>query len=66
MNLFAFTKNFTNYLETAFEQFLQTNKDKLETAEFFLPSIVSNLIKEGVAETKVISTSNNFFFWLLP
>ena len=58
MNLFAFTKKFTSYLDDAFVKFLQTNKDKLETAEFFLPSIVSNLIKEGIAETKVISTSS--------
>ena len=56
MNLFGLTKKFTNYLDVAFEEFLKINKNNLETAEFFLPSIVSNLIEEGKAETKVIST----------
>ncbi len=58
MNLFGFTKDFTNKLNSAFENFLEENKSNLESAEFFLPSVVSNLIETGNAETKVISTSS--------
>lgn len=60
MNLFGFTKSFTIHLDEAFEQFLKTNKDNLETVEFFLPSVVSNLIESGIVTTKVISTSSKW------
>ena len=60
MNLFGFTKDFTTHLNSAFENFLQENKSNLETVEFFLPSVVSNLIETGIAQTKVISTSSTW------
>ena len=60
MNLFGFTKDFANHLNSAFENFLQENKSNLETVEFFLPSVVSNLIETGIAQTKVISTSSTW------
>lgn len=58
MNLFGFTKKFTTCLDEAFNKFLTENQNNLETAEFFLPSVVSNLIETGEAKTKVISTSS--------
>ena len=58
MNLFGFTKDFTKKLDSAFYNFLEENKSNLETAEFFLPSVVSNLIETGDVQTKVISTSS--------
>ena len=58
MNLFGFTKNFTNELDSEFNNFLEKNKTNLESAEFFLPSVVSNLIERESVQTKVISTSS--------
>lgn len=58
MNLFGFTKKFTTHLDEAFEKFLTENQNNLETAEFFLPSVVSHLIETGSVQTKVISTSS--------
>lgn len=60
MNLFGFTKNFTSYIKTAFETFLENNKNNLDTAEFFLPSIVSGLIKNNIATAKVLSTTSTW------
>lgn len=58
MNLFGFTKSFTSHIKSAFEAFLESNQNNLETAEFFLPSIVSDLIKNQTATTKVLSTTS--------
>lgn len=57
MNLFAFTKKFLDYLEDYFVEFLEENKDDLSTCEFFLPTVVSNLIKEGKSTVDVLSTT---------
>lgn len=58
MNLFGFTKSFTSHIKSAFEAFLINNQNNLETAEFFLPGIVSGLIKNQIATTKVLSTTS--------
>ncbi len=58
MNLFGFTKTFMKHLDTHFEAFLNDNKNNLETCEFFLPTIVSDLISSGDAETVVLNTSS--------
>ncbi len=60
MNLFGFTKTFTTHLNDSFDEFLNANKANLDTAEFFLPSVVSNLIENGTVTTKVISTSSKW------
>ena len=57
MNLFAFTRKFLDYLEDYFVEFLEENKDDLSTCEFFLPTVVSNLIKEGKSTVDVLSTT---------
>ena len=56
MNLFAFTPKFMSYLDDYFVDFLNTNKDNLGSAEFFLPTVVTNLIKENKVEVNVIGT----------
>ncbi len=57
VNLFAFTKTFAEHLETGFYEFLEENKNNLETCEYFLPTKVSNLIKDGTASVDVLATS---------
>ena len=56
MNLFAFTSKFMNYLDDYFVEFLNTNKDTLDKAEFFLPSVVTSLIKENKVNVEVINS----------
>ncbi|MBQ7917411.1 MAG: nucleotidyltransferase [Clostridia bacterium] len=56
MNLFAFTKKFMSYLDDYFVEFLNTNKDSLGSAEFFLPTVVTNLIKENKVQVEVLNT----------
>jgi hypothetical protein len=58
MNLFGFTKDFMNHLDTQFEEFLNDKNTNLETSEYFLPTVVSNLIKSNMASTTVLSTSS--------
>ena len=55
MNFFGFTPAFLNYLDNEFEVFLEENHQDLK-AEFFLPLVVDNLIKENKAKMKVLST----------
>lgn len=60
MNLFGFSKDFTSHLNDAFEKFLNDNKSNLNCAEFFLPSVVSDLIESKTAQTKIISTTSKW------
>ena len=57
MNLFAFKKEFLTYLDEYFIEFLNTNKNNLETAEFFLPSVVTGLINTNKVNVNVINTN---------
>ena len=61
MNLFAFKKSFLNYLDKHFEDFLESNKNNLASCEFFLPSVVSNLIQDKKIKTKLLSTTSKWF-----
>jgi len=56
MNLFAFTPKFMSYLDEYFVEFLNTNKDSLDKAEFFLPTVVTELIKANKAKVEVINS----------
>jgi NDP-sugar pyrophosphorylase family protein len=55
MNFFGFTPTFLNFLDSEFENFLEESYQELK-AEFFLPSVVDNLIKASQAKMKVLST----------
>lgn len=61
MNLFAFTTKFLDYLENGFSKFLETNKENLSTCEYFLPTVVTNLIKENKVSVDVIDTDAVWF-----
>ena len=41
--------------------FLQVNKADLSSCEFFLPSVVNDLIKENIVQTKLLSTVSKWF-----
>ena len=61
MNLFAFKHNFVNYLQSGFIDFLNQNASDLSSCEYFLPSVVSDLIRGGVARTQLLSTTSKWF-----
>lgn len=61
MNFLLFTPSIFNYIEEGFPEFFGNNKDNLLTAEYLIPDVLSNLIKNNKASTKVIPTSANWY-----
>ena len=59
MNMFGFHFSFMNNLELMFYRFLKSNQD-LRMCEFFLPTAVSNLIKENKLKSQVLSTNSKW------
>lgn len=61
MNTWGFTPSIFKELDARFETFLEANKGKLEKAEYFLPSVVDDLIKEDLAEVKVVVSEEQWY-----
>lgn len=61
MNFLLFTPSIFNYIEDGFPEFFDNNKDNLLTAEYLIPDVLGNLIKNNKASTKVIPTSANWY-----
>lgn len=61
MNFLLFTPSIFNYIEDGFPEFFDNNKDNLLTSEYLIPDVLSNLIKNNKASTKVIPTSANWY-----
>lgn len=61
MNMFGFTPSFFRELEARFPMFLEKNAANLGKAEFFLPSVVNELLEEGKARVKVLPTHEKWF-----
>ncbi len=60
MNFWGFTPKFFTELETKFTNFIDTNKNELK-AEFFIPTVVNELITEGKGKTKVLESDAAWF-----
>ena len=60
MNFWGFTPSFFGYLKTGFEDFIQKNAGDLK-AEFFIPSIVNELIKTQKATVKILNCDEQWF-----
>ncbi len=60
MNFWGFTPDFFKYTDREFRLFL---KDKINVpkSEFYLPSVVDTLIKEGAATVEVLDTDSRWF-----
>ena len=56
MNLFCFTRDFMDYLDEKFPEFLDNNKINMEKCEYQLPTVVDELIKEGKATTEILTS----------
>ncbi len=61
MNTWGFNPSILHELEERFPEFLSKNKENLLKAEYFLPTVVDNLIKEGKADVKVLSTADKWY-----
>ncbi|MBQ1952882.1 MAG: nucleotidyltransferase [Alistipes sp.] len=62
MNLFGFTPDYFDHSEAYFREFLADPATQANLkAEFFIPLMVNNLIGNGTAKLKVLSTSANWF-----
>lgn len=60
MNFWGFTPAVFEITEGLFKEFAMANKDKPK-AEFFIPLIGENLVRNNTATFKVVPTSNKWF-----
>jgi UTP-glucose-1-phosphate uridylyltransferase len=60
MNFWGFTPSFFKYLEDYFKEFLHENINKPK-AEFLIPWVVDQLIKNKAAQTKVLTSDAQWF-----
>lgn len=60
MNMWGFTPEYFGYVEEAFKLFLQQNGQELKK-EFYIPTLVNDLIVAGKATCKVLDTPARWF-----
>ena len=60
MNMWGFTPEYMNYSEEGFRQFLAQHGQELK-AEFYIPTLVNDLIQAGKATCHVIDTPSKWF-----
>ncbi|WP_281225728.1 nucleotidyltransferase family protein [Flavobacterium aquiphilum] len=60
MNFWGFTPKCFDFGGKLFEEFLEETKDDLK-AEFYLPSIVNEILKSGKATVKVLKSDSKWF-----
>lgn len=60
MNFWGFTPQYFVELENRFTKFIEENKNELK-AEFFIPTVVNELITEGKGKTKVLESNAAWF-----
>lgn len=61
MNMWGVTPSLFSELEARFPRFLQKNSDNIQKAEYFLPDVVDDLLKETRATVKVLSTNERWY-----
>jgi len=61
MNTWGFNQSIFKELEEGFPTFLEMNKDKILKAEYFLPSVIDNLIRTGNTDVKVLPTTDKWY-----
>ena len=60
MNMFGFTPDFFDYSDDSFVDFLKENEEVLN-AEYFIPTVVNDLIVKGKSTVKVLDTASQWF-----
>jgi dTDP-glucose pyrophosphorylase len=61
MNCWGLTPSLFAEMDTLFPQFLRKNAQVLQTAEFYLPQVIGQLVQEGRARVKVLPSSDRWF-----
>ena len=62
MNLWGFTTSYLEECKKRFPKFLEENLPKnSEKCEFFLPSVVSELVEEGKADVRVLDNTDKWY-----
>lgn len=61
MNTWGFTPSILKELEARFPIFLEESKNNILKAEYFLPTVVDNLIREGKASVKVLNSDEKWY-----
>lgn len=57
MNMFCFTLDIMKHIEDNFKPFMAANVNKLDSCEYLIPTLVSDLISEGTITVDVLSTT---------
>ena len=60
MNVWGFTPELFPYLRSMFNDFLKLEGKELKS-EFFIPSVVNNLIQSNIKDVKVLKTGSSWF-----
>jgi dTDP-glucose pyrophosphorylase len=60
MNMWGFTPEYFAYAEEAFKAFLKENSQELK-AEFYIPTLVNDMINSGKATCQVLDTTAKWF-----
>ncbi|MBN1414857.1 MAG: NTP transferase domain-containing protein [Bacteroidales bacterium] len=60
MNLMGFMPSVFQHLRSQFKTFIQANIDNL-SAEFYLPSVMNEIVKEGMARVRLLQTPEKWF-----
>ncbi len=60
MNFWGFTPKCFEFGQQLFETFLQNNTSNLK-AEFYIPSVVNEILKSGVAQVKILKSDAKWF-----
>jgi UTP-glucose-1-phosphate uridylyltransferase len=60
MNIWGFTPKCFEFAESYFLEFLEENKEELK-AEFYLPTIVNNMLKKDKATVKILQSDSKWF-----
>ena len=60
MNTWGFTPEYFEYVEKAFVEFLQARGQELKS-EFYIPTLVNDMIRSGKATCKVLDTTSKWF-----
>jgi flavin-dependent dehydrogenase len=60
MNMWGFTPDYFEFSKARFVEFLKQNSKELK-AEFYIPTMVNELISSGRATVKVLSTTSKWF-----
>jgi len=61
MNFFAFTPDILNYLKDNFANFLNENKDNLDTCEYLIPDSVFNKMKVDGTKVRIVNTTAKWY-----